>query len=49
MQRFSGKRPEVGGALSGSLRNVLMITERIQEAEAGFRSLTEAIDCDNRI
>jgi DNA invertase Pin-like site-specific DNA recombinase len=30
--------------LSRSLRDVLMIMERIKEAEAGFRSLTEAID-----
>ena len=30
--------------LSRSLRDVLTIMERIQEAEAGFRSLTEAID-----
>jgi DNA invertase Pin-like site-specific DNA recombinase len=30
--------------LSRSLREVLMIMERIKEAEAGFRSLTEAID-----
>jgi len=30
--------------LSGSLRDVLMIMERIQKAKAGFRSLTEAID-----
>ena len=30
--------------LSRSLRDVLMIMERIQEAKAGFRSLTEAID-----
>src|SRR3984893_9152743 len=30
--------------LSRSLRDVLKIMERIQEAEAGFRSLTEAID-----
>jgi DNA invertase Pin-like site-specific DNA recombinase len=30
--------------LSRSLRDVLMIIERIKEAEAGFRSLTEAID-----
>src|ERR1700724_292349 len=30
--------------LSRSLRDVLMIMERIKEAGAGFRSLTEAID-----
>jgi DNA invertase Pin-like site-specific DNA recombinase len=30
--------------LSRSLRDVLMLMERIQEAGAGFRSLTEAID-----
>ena len=30
--------------LSRSLRDVLMLMERIQEKEAGFRSLTEAID-----
>ena len=30
--------------LSRSLRDLLMIMERIQEAKAGFRSLTEAID-----
>jgi DNA invertase Pin-like site-specific DNA recombinase len=30
--------------LSRSLRDVLMIMERIKEAEAGFKSLTEAID-----
>src|ERR1700737_3435697 len=30
--------------LSRSLRDVLMIMERIHEAKAGFRSLTEAID-----
>jgi DNA invertase Pin-like site-specific DNA recombinase len=30
--------------LSRSLRDLLMIMERIKEAEAGFRSLTEAID-----
>jgi DNA invertase Pin-like site-specific DNA recombinase len=30
--------------LSRSLRDVLTIMERIQEAKAGFRSLTEAID-----
>src|ERR671921_1836603 len=30
--------------LSRSLRDVLMIMERLAEAEAGFRSLTEAID-----
>ena len=30
--------------LSRSPRDVLMIMERIQEAKAGFRSLTEAID-----
>ncbi len=30
--------------LSRSLRDVLTIMERIQEANAGFRSLTEAID-----
>jgi DNA invertase Pin-like site-specific DNA recombinase len=30
--------------LSRSLRDVLTIMERIREAEAGFRSLTEAID-----
>jgi DNA invertase Pin-like site-specific DNA recombinase len=30
--------------LSRSLRDVLAIMEKIQEAEAGFRSLTEAID-----
>src|ERR1700719_317498 len=30
--------------LSRSLRDVLTIMERIEEAEAGFRSLTEAID-----
>src|SRR5271166_5803009 len=30
--------------LSKPLRDVLMIMERIQEAKAGFRSLTEAID-----
>jgi DNA invertase Pin-like site-specific DNA recombinase len=30
--------------LSRSLRDILMIMERIKEAEAGFRSLTEAID-----
>jgi DNA invertase Pin-like site-specific DNA recombinase len=30
--------------LSRSLRDVLMIMERIKAAEAGFRSLTEAID-----
>jgi DNA invertase Pin-like site-specific DNA recombinase len=30
--------------LSRSLRDVLMIMERIQEAKAGFRSLTESID-----
>jgi DNA invertase Pin-like site-specific DNA recombinase len=30
--------------LSRSLRDVLMIFERIQESKAGFRSLTEAID-----
>jgi hypothetical protein len=33
--------------LSRSLRDVLMIMERIKEAEAGFRSLTEAIDTTN--
>src|SRR5664279_414383 len=30
--------------LSRSLRDVLMIMERLAEARAGFRSLTEAID-----
>src|SRR6202047_4188223 len=30
--------------LSRSLRDVLTIMERIKEAEAGFKSLTEAID-----
>jgi hypothetical protein len=30
--------------ISRSLRYILMIMERIQEAKAGFRSLTEAID-----
>ena len=30
--------------LSRSLRDVLMIMERIKAAEAGFQSLTEAID-----
>jgi DNA invertase Pin-like site-specific DNA recombinase len=30
--------------LSRSLRDVLTIMERIQDAKAGFRSLTEAID-----
>src|ERR1700685_2855123 len=30
--------------LSRSLRDVLTIMERLAEAEAGFRSLTEAID-----
>lgn len=30
--------------LSRSLRDVLMLMERIQDARAGFRSLTEAID-----
>jgi DNA invertase Pin-like site-specific DNA recombinase len=30
--------------LSRSLRDVLTLMERIQEAKAGFRSLTEAID-----
>src|SRR6478609_2750918 len=30
--------------LSRSLRDVLTIMERLSEAEAGFRSLTEAID-----
>ena len=30
--------------LSRSLRDVLMILERIEDAKAGFRSLTEAID-----
>ena len=30
--------------LSRSLRNVLIIMERLAEAKAGFRSLTEAID-----
>ena len=30
--------------LSRSLWDVLMIMERVKEAEAGFRSLTEAID-----
>ena len=30
--------------LSRSLRELLMIMERIKEAEAGFRSLSEAID-----
>jgi DNA invertase Pin-like site-specific DNA recombinase len=30
--------------LSRSLRDVLMIMERIKEAEAEFKSLTEAID-----
>ena len=30
--------------LSGSLRDVLTIMERLTEAKAGFRSLTEAID-----
>jgi DNA invertase Pin-like site-specific DNA recombinase len=30
--------------ISRSVRDVLMIMERIKEAEAGFRSLTEAID-----
>src|ERR1700733_12606903 len=30
--------------LSRSLRDLLMIMERIKEAEAGFRSLSEAID-----
>ena len=30
--------------LSRSLRDVLVIMERIQEAKAGFRSLTESID-----
>jgi DNA invertase Pin-like site-specific DNA recombinase len=30
--------------LSRSLRDLLMIIERIKEAEAGFRSLSEAID-----
>jgi DNA invertase Pin-like site-specific DNA recombinase len=30
--------------LSRSLRDVLTIMERIKEAKAGFRSLTEAID-----
>src|SRR6202163_435151 len=30
--------------LSRSLRDLLMIMERIEQAEAGFRSLTEAID-----
>jgi DNA invertase Pin-like site-specific DNA recombinase len=30
--------------LSRSLRNVLTIMERLAEAKAGFRSLTEAID-----
>ena len=30
--------------LSRSLRDVLAIMEKIQEAEAGFKSLTEAID-----
>jgi len=32
------------GRLSRSLRDVLTITERLAEAKAGFRSLTEAID-----
>src|SRR4029077_2622859 len=30
--------------LSRSLRDVLTLMERLEEAEAGFRSLTEAID-----
>ena len=30
--------------LSSSLRDVLMLLERIQERQAGFRSLTEAVD-----
>jgi DNA invertase Pin-like site-specific DNA recombinase len=30
--------------LSRSLRDLLMIMERVKEVEAGFRSLTEAID-----
>src|ERR1700720_4934276 len=30
--------------LSRSLRDVLMLMERLGEAQAGFRSLTEAID-----
>src|SRR6201746_607244 len=30
--------------LSRSLRDVLIIMERIKDAEAGFKSLTEAID-----
>src|ERR1700747_50700 len=30
--------------LSRSLRDVIMIMERLAEAKAGFRSLTEAID-----
>ena len=33
-----------GDGLSRSLRDVLMIMERLAEARAGFRSLTEAID-----
>jgi hypothetical protein len=48
-------RPEIGGALrvaldqlSRSLRDVLAMMEKIQEAEAGFRSLTEAIDTIQR-
>jgi DNA invertase Pin-like site-specific DNA recombinase len=35
--------------LSRSLRDLLMIMERIKEAEAGFRSLTEAIDKSIRL
>src|SRR5712672_2140073 len=30
--------------ISRSVRDILMIMERIKEAEAGFKSLTEAID-----
>ena len=30
--------------ISRSVRDILMIVERIKEAEAGFKSLTEAID-----
>jgi DNA invertase Pin-like site-specific DNA recombinase len=35
-------RAEIG--CPASLRDVLTIMERLDEAEAGFRSLTEAID-----
>jgi DNA invertase Pin-like site-specific DNA recombinase len=35
--------------LSRSLRDVLAIMEKIQEAEAGFRSLSEAIDTTTTI